>query len=191
MLATRPRRANSYTETDGRCVFRRYGTCIRSRCGETRGVGTPDSREPASGACVAHCRVSRNTTLRGRVRILRGVSQTFGERLRALRTRKHLTPSALAHAVGVTEGAIRQMESGQTKIASLIVGLRLADFLGVTAWFLATGSDAAPGTGSRSPEEPAQVSRVEVLHVRVNALDRRVKVLEAQLPPGRRRKGGE
>lgn len=118
------------------------------------------------------------------------MSQTFGERLRALRTRKRLTPSALAYAVGVTEGAIRQMESGQTKIASLIVGLRLADFLGVTPWFLATGSDV-PEKGSRSPEQQAQVAKAEDVLVLVNALDRRVKALEAQRPSGRRRKGGE
>jgi hypothetical protein len=46
----------------------------------------------------------------------------------------------LAHAVGVTEGAIRQMESGQTKAASFVFGLRLARVLDVTPWYLATGA---------------------------------------------------
>ena len=93
---------------------------------------------------VAYCAGNRNTTLRGVLRILPGVSQqSFGERLRSLRTRRRLTPSGLAHAAGVTEGAIRQMESGQTKSASFLVGLRLARILGVTPWYLATGEEAA------------------------------------------------
>ncbi|GAC1572644.1 MAG: hypothetical protein NVS3B7_03420 [Candidatus Elarobacter sp.] len=133
----------------------------------------------------------RNTTLRTALRILRGVSEQFGERLRALRTRRRLTPSALAHAVGVTEGAIRQMESGQTKSASFLIGLRLAEVLDVTPWFLATGQDAPSETGSRSAEAPSLVAKVEDVLVRVNALDRRVKAAEAQLRAGKRRKGAE
>jgi transcriptional regulator with XRE-family HTH domain len=106
------------------------------------------------------------------------VSDTFGERLRSLRTKRRLTPSALAHAVGVTEGAIRQMESGQTKSA-----------LGVTAWFLATGRDAPSGTESPSPDRsPAALER---LSLQINAIDRRVKALEARRRAGTRRKAQE
>jgi len=118
-----------------------------------------------------------------------GVSETFGDRLRSLRTKRHLTPSALAHAVGVTEGAIRQMESGQTKSASFIVGLKLAHFLEVTPWYLATGRDVAPETESPSTDRvPAATER---LSLQINAIDRRVKALEAWRRGGTRRKAQE
>ncbi|HTD34476.1 MAG TPA: helix-turn-helix domain-containing protein [Candidatus Elarobacter sp.] len=117
------------------------------------------------------------------------VSETFGERLRSLRMRRRLTPSALAHAVGVTEGAIRQMESGQTKSASFLVGLKLAHVLGVTAWFLATGRDAPPETESPSPDRA--VALMERLSLQIGAIDRRVKALEARRRGGTRRKSPE
>jgi transcriptional regulator with XRE-family HTH domain len=114
----------------------------------------------------------------------------FGDRLRTLRTRRHLTPSALAHAVGVTEGAIRQMESGQTKSASFLVGLKLSHVLGVSAWFLATGRDAPPE--SESPvQDRAPLALLERLSVQVSTIDRRVKALEARRRAGTRRKGQE
>src|SRR5947209_3341204 len=116
------------------------------------------------------------------------VAETFGERLRTLRSRRQLTPSALAHAVGVTEGAIRQMESGQTKSASFQVGLKLAQVLGVTAWFLATGRDN-PETESPSPDRSA--AQLERLSLQITAIDRRVKALEARRRGGTRRKGPE
>jgi len=117
------------------------------------------------------------------------VPETFGERLRSLRTKQKLTPSALAHAVGVTEGAIRQMESGQTKSASFLVGLKLAHFLGVTAWFLATGRDAAPETESPSPDRA--LAALERLSLQINAIERRVRSLEVRRRGGTRRKGQE
>lgn len=52
-------------------------------------------------------------------------------RIRRLRERRGLTPSSLAHAIGITEGAARQMESGQTKAPSLHVGNLMANVLGV------------------------------------------------------------
>lgn len=45
----------------------------------------------------------------------------------------------LGYKVGVTEGAIRQMESGQSKSASFQVGVRLAQVLGVGPTYLALG----------------------------------------------------
>ena len=66
---------------------------------------------------------------------------TFGERLKALRESKGLSVGDLAVSVRVTEGAIRQMESGQTKSASFVVGLRLAQVLDVSPWLLATGDE--------------------------------------------------
>ena len=65
--------------------------------------------------------------------------ESFGERLRRLRLARGISCAQLAHRVGVTEGAIRQMESGQTKIASFVIGLRLAKEVGADAWYLANG----------------------------------------------------
>lgn len=66
----------------------------------------------------------------------------FGARLRQLRIARGLTCTQLASRVGVTESAIRQMENGQTKIASFVIGLRIAKELGTTAQYLAHGSDS-------------------------------------------------
>ena len=144
---------------------------------------------------VAHFRASRNTTLRDRLSILRGVSESFGERLRTLRTRRQMTPSALAHAVGVTEGAIRQMESGQTKSASFLIGLKLADVLGVTPAFLATGHEKLSETGSPSPDRSASIlerlERLERHILQITAIERRVKALEGRRRGGTRRKAQE
>jgi len=63
----------------------------------------------------------------------------YGERLRRLRIAREVSCAQLAQRVGVTEGAIRQMESGQTKMASFVIGLRLAKELGTDAWYLANG----------------------------------------------------
>jgi transcriptional regulator with XRE-family HTH domain len=117
------------------------------------------------------------------------VPETFGERLRTLRTRRRLTPSALAYAVGVTEGAIRQMESGQTKTPSFLVGLKLAHVLGVTPAFLGTGRDAPPETGS--PSSDRSLVLAERLATQIGALERRVKSLEAWRRAGTRRKAPE
>jgi transcriptional regulator with XRE-family HTH domain len=65
--------------------------------------------------------------------------ECFGERLRRLRLSRTLSCAQLAQRVGVTEGAIRQMESGQTKMASFVIGLRLAKELGTGPWYLAYG----------------------------------------------------
>ena len=115
--------------------------------------------------------------------------ESFAERLRSLRTHRQLTPSALAHAVGITEGAIRQMESGQTKSASFLVGLKLAHTLGVTPWYLATGRDAPPE--SESPGDRASLAVMERIAVQLAALDRRVRALEAPRRGGTRRRGQE
>jgi transcriptional regulator with XRE-family HTH domain len=63
----------------------------------------------------------------------------FGARLRRLRIARGLSCTQLASRVGVTESAIRQMENGQTKIAGFVNGLRIAEELGTTAWYLAGG----------------------------------------------------
>ena len=93
--------------------------------------------------------------------------ESFGDRLRRLRAACGVSCAQLAHRVGVTEGAIRQMESGQTKMASFVIGLRLAKELGTDAWYLANGvaDDAEAQNGA-----DGIVLRVAVLEQRVTQL---------------------
>lgn len=90
--------------------------------------------------------------------------ERFGERLRRLRIARGLSCAQLAHRVGVTEGAIRQMESGQTKMASFVIGLRLAKALGTGAWYLANGI----------PDDADDQSDADALLLRVAALEHRL-----------------
>lgn len=96
-------------------------------------------------------------------------NETFGERLQRLRLAQRLNCTQLAHALGITEGAVRQMESGQTKRPSFLVGLRLADVLEVDPWYLATGRQR-PVRGER---EPTVVARLTTLERRMDALEAR------------------
>ena len=101
--------------------------------------------------------------------------ESFGQRLRRLRLAQGLTCSGLANRVGITEGAIRQMESGQTKIASFLIGLRIAKELGTDPWFLATGeSDEAAAE--------ARLLGSDQLALRVRALERRLSQLAGGEP---------
>jgi transcriptional regulator with XRE-family HTH domain len=68
-------------------------------------------------------------------------TESFGKRLQRLRKARGLRVVDVAYAAGITEGAIRQLESGTTKGATLVVGLRLAKLLGVTPDYLATGAE--------------------------------------------------
>jgi transcriptional regulator with XRE-family HTH domain len=98
--------------------------------------------------------------------------ERFGRRLRRLRLARGLSCSQLAYRVGVTEGAIRQMESGQTKIASFVIGLRLARELGTTAWYLAHGDAECDRNGSdRDCDATARLTQ------RVAALEQRISLL--------------
>jgi transcriptional regulator with XRE-family HTH domain len=106
--------------------------------------------------------------------------EDFGPRLRRLRLGTGLSPSALAHAVGVTEGAIRQMESGQTRFASFPVGVRLAEALGVKPRYLAFGDEKDKGEALRP------VDRLSALERRVAALDTAVR--QQKKSPGPRSK---
>ncbi|HEY6233917.1 MAG TPA: helix-turn-helix transcriptional regulator [Candidatus Elarobacter sp.] len=93
--------------------------------------------------------------------------ESFGERLRRLRLARGVSCAQLAHRVGVTEGAIRQMESGQTKIASFVIGLRLAKELDTDAWYFANGvaDDAEAQAGA------------EGIVLRVSALEQQIAAL--------------
>jgi len=95
--------------------------------------------------------------------------ETFGARLRRLRLERGFSCSDLALRVGVTEGAVRQMESGQTKIASFVVGLRLARELATDAWYLANG---VPSGEAPAPDAPTLALRVAALERRLADLTR-------------------
>jgi len=101
-----------------------------------------------------------------------------------------MTVSQLASAVRITEGAIRQMESGQTKSASFLIGLRLATTLEVTPWYLATGQTEAAGETARlrRPNDQGLVEAIEALTKALEGVDRRVLDLEARARRGTRRK---
>jgi len=114
------------------------------------------------------------------------VAQTFRERLRILRTRRQMTPSALAFAIGVTEGSIRHLESGQTKQTSFETGVKLAHALGVTASYLATGRENPLEKESLATDQALALE--ERLATRIAAVERRVGSLEAWRRGGTRRK---
>ena len=101
--------------------------------------------------------------------------ERFGERLRRLRIARVLSCAQLANRVGVTEGAIRQMESGQTKMASFVIGLRLARELDVEAWYLANGDG-----GDLGDERSSLDARVAALEARITLLGERARGSEAR-----------
>lgn len=98
--------------------------------------------------------------------------ESFGERLRGLRLSRSLSCAQLAHKVGVTEGAIRQMESGQTKMASFVIGLRLAKELGIDPWYLANGV----------VDDPEAQAGADAISLRVTALEQRIAKLASDRP---------
>jgi len=98
------------------------------------------------------------------------VTESFAARLRRLRDEQGLSMVALASAVGASEGAIRQLESGRVKTPNFLLGLRLAEFFNVDPRYLALGDGVN-------------------LSQRVDSLERRVSKLEqraASAPATRR-----
>ncbi len=69
--------------------------------------------------------------------------ESFAERLQRLRLRRGFTVAGLARAVDVSEGSIRQLESGMTKSPSFHVGLHIAFVLGVDPFVLGFGANAS------------------------------------------------
>jgi transcriptional regulator with XRE-family HTH domain len=98
------------------------------------------------------------------------MSESFADRLRRLREEKGLTVSSLAASVGVAEGTIRQLETGQTKNPSFVVGVRLANQLSVDPFYLALGDRAT------------LTERMEIFERRLTKLEQRVDAL----PPPKR-----
>ena len=94
-----------------------------------------------------------------------GMSETFGARLRRVREEKGFTVPDLAAAVGVSPGAIRQLESGQSKNPGFALGLRIADRLSVDPHYLALG------------EGFSLTERLELVEERMVKLERRVAAI--------------
>ncbi len=63
---------------------------------------------------------------------------TIGQRIKTVRTRRAKTVNWLAEEVGVTGRAIHQWESDERR-PTFENGVRVAQALGVTSWFLAFG----------------------------------------------------
>ncbi len=100
-------------------------------------------------------------------------TERFGQRLARLREARRLRYTDLAYAAGVTEGCIRQIETGQTKNATLQVGIRLAKLLGVSAEYLATGTeDGTQETGVQR----VVLDRLDDMERRIRLVERRAGV---------------
>jgi transcriptional regulator with XRE-family HTH domain len=89
--------------------------------------------------------------------------ETMGERVRKHRTRLGYSIADLAAIVGVTEGAIRAIETGAVAAPSFFLGLRFADTFGVDPCDLAYGKSGP-------------------LSEQVTLLRRRVDAIEKRLP---------
>ncbi len=100
-------------------------------------------------------------------------AETFGARLKRLRKTRGIRVTDVAAVAGITEGAIRQMEAGQTKGASLVVGLRLAKLLSVSPDYLATGIESA--------DDDTGLTRT--ILSRLNDHERRLAEAERRLAP--------
>src|SRR3979411_2584786 len=70
------------------------------------------------------------------------MTETPAGRLKRLREERGITIAALALEAGVSESAVRQLETGNVKSPSFAVGLRLAHYLGVDPYYLAFGESS-------------------------------------------------
>lgn len=96
------------------------------------------------------------------------LAETFGARLRRIRTDKGLTVVALAAAVGAAEGTIRQIENGAVKMPSMLLGIRIADALGVDPHAIALG-----GASTTAEQLEDHDRRLRGIEQRLAALERR------------------
>jgi transcriptional regulator with XRE-family HTH domain len=93
------------------------------------------------------------------------VAESFSDRVRRLREERGTSIAALAIEIGVSEGTIRQLESGNVKNPGFALGLRLAHHLGVDPYYLALGEGSGLG------------DRLTLLERRVAKLERRLRSL--------------
>lgn len=87
-----------------------------------------------------------------------GAPEAIGARVRRLRLSRRLTATELAVRAGVSEDAIRKIESGRSKHPSFVTGIHIAAALDVPPALLAFG-EAGTAAGDPSP------SLSHVLHV--------------------------
>jgi transcriptional regulator with XRE-family HTH domain len=93
-----------------------------------------------------------------------------------------MSTSDLAFRVGLTEGAIRQLESGRTKSPSFSIGLKLSAVLDVDPWELSVGPQQPGARAGGSLKD-----RVARLEARMDAVERVAGVSErVRRPAGRR-----
>lgn len=102
--------------------------------------------------------------------------EQFRDRLRRLRTDRKMSITQLAYAAGVSEGAIRQMESGQTKWPALPAAIRMAYALGVDPRDLAFGD--SDGTDLAPDALPVPRSRIEIVESELASVAARLTALE-------------
>jgi transcriptional regulator with XRE-family HTH domain len=111
-------------------------------------------------------------------------TESFGQRLRRLRTARGLRVLEVAYAAGITEGAIRQMEGGQTKGASLVVGLRLAKLLSVSPDYLASGTERTDDDTGLTRTILSRLNDHERRIIQAETLLAQYSVAEHKRPPG-------
>jgi transcriptional regulator with XRE-family HTH domain len=90
-------------------------------------------------------------------------AESFGGRLRRLRKERGYSLVGLARLVSVTEAAIRNLETGDSKGPSFLVGMRLADALSVDVHYLAFGEGAS--LGGRILELERRMNAFEQIHM--------------------------
>jgi transcriptional regulator with XRE-family HTH domain len=88
--------------------------------------------------------------------------ETFGKRVKRLREESGTSIASLALEVGISEGSIRQIETGAVKSPSFMVGLRLARYLDVDPYYLALG------------ETSSVIERLTTVEKRLARLEQRV-----------------
>jgi transcriptional regulator with XRE-family HTH domain len=113
------------------------------------------------------------------------MSGTLGERIREARLAKGLSVGQLATRIGVTEDALRKIETGSTRQPAFIVGNRIAAELDVNPFFLAFGDSSYKAGESHGMEVergfPAvAIQELERLLMQISALCRLASNLEDQ-----------
>lgn len=78
----------------------------------------------------------------------------IGRAIRTARLEQHLTAAELANRCGVTENAIRKLESGDSKEPRFSTGIRIAQALGIPIFSLAKkpAKNAALSAGASLPD---------------------------------------
>ncbi len=87
--------------------------------------------------------------------------ETFGDRLRRLREAAGFSIKTLAEEAGVTEGAIRQLETGGVQNPSFAVGLRIATAVKADPYELAFGGAGTGSVAERLAKIEARLARLE------------------------------